>query len=66
MVDLSSSAYGIGRMVLKPDAWRLFRYVSTDYVRAYQQASGGGFLFDRFMDSMTAKGMYDVCHPSNE
>ena len=24
-VDLGLSAYGVGRMVLKPDAWRLFR-----------------------------------------
>ncbi|WP_321145266.1 DUF4225 domain-containing protein [Pseudomonas extremaustralis] len=66
MVDLGSSAYGVGRMVLKPDAWRLFRYVNTDYIRAYQQASRGGFFFDRLMDGMTAKEMYDACRPSNE
>ncbi|WP_277590349.1 DUF4225 domain-containing protein [Pseudomonas chlororaphis] len=66
MIDLSSSAYGIGRMVLKPDAWRLFRYVNTDYVRGYQQATRGGFIFDRLMDSATAKTMYSACHPSNE
>ncbi|MDX9663572.1 DUF4225 domain-containing protein [Pseudomonas sp. P5_152] len=66
MVDLSSSAYGIGRMVLKPDAWRLFRYVNTDYVRGYQQAARGGFIFDRLMDSATVKTMYSACHPSNE
>jgi len=66
MIDLSSSAYGIGRMVLKPDAWRLFRYVNTDYVRRYQQATRGGFIFDRLMDSATAKTMYGACYPSNE
>ena len=55
MVDLSSSAYGIGRMVLKPDAWRLFRYVNTDYIRAYRQASVHGFAFDRFMDIQNVK-----------
>lgn len=66
VVDLTSSAYGIGKMVLKPDSWRLFRYVNTDYVRGYQQATRGGFIFDRLMDSATAESMYDACYPSNE
>ena len=66
VIDLSSSAYGIGRMVLKPDAWRLFRYVNTDYLRGYQHATRGGFIFDRLMDSTTAKTMYDACHTSHE
>ncbi|KTC16179.1 hypothetical protein AO391_12335 [Pseudomonas marginalis ICMP 9505] len=66
MVDLSSSAYGIGRMVLKPDAWRLFRYVNTDYIRGYKLATRGGFAFDRLIDSATAKTMYAACLPNNE
>ena len=66
IIDLSSSAYGIGRMVLKPDSWRLFRYVNTDYIRAYRQASVHGFAFDRFMDIQNVKNMYGTCHPSNE
>lgn len=66
IIDLSSSAYGIGRMVLKPDSWRLFRYVKTDYIRACRQASAHGFAFDRFMDIQNVKNMYGTCHPSNE
>lgn len=66
IIDLSSSAYGIGRMVLKPDSWRLFRYVKTDYIRAYRQASAHGFAFDRFMDIQNVKNTYGTCHPSNE
>lgn len=66
MVDLTTSAYGIVKMVLKPDSWRLFRYINTDYVRGYQQATRGGFVFDRIMDSATAKNMYDACYSSNE
>ena len=66
VVDLSSSAYGIGKLVLKPDAWRLFRYVRSDYVRAYHHASRGGFFFDRFIDGMTAKTMYDMCNHQSE
>ena len=66
MVDLTTSAYGIVKMVLKPDSWRLFRYINTDHVRGYQQATRGGFVFDRLMDSATAKNMYGACYPSNE
>lgn len=66
MVDLTTSAYGIVKMVLKPDSWRLFRYINTDYARGYQQATRGGFVFDRLMDSATAKNMYGACYPSNE
>jgi hypothetical protein len=31
--DLALSAYGMSRLILKPDTWRLFRYLPTDYVR---------------------------------
>lgn len=66
VVDLSSSAYGIGKMVLKPDAWRLFRYVNTDYMRAYRKASIHGFAFDRFMDINNVKNMHNSCSLPNE
>jgi len=35
-VDLGMSVYGLGRLALKPDSWRLFRYINTDYSRAYK------------------------------
>lgn len=66
MVDLSSSAYGIGKMVLKPDAWRLFRYVHTDYVRAYRNATLHGFSFERIMDIIVVKNIYDTCRSPHE
>lgn len=66
VVDLSSSAYGIGRMVLKPDAWRLFRYVKTDYVRGYKAATRRGFFFDRFADVITASTVYGACDNLDE
>ncbi|KAF2395274.1 DUF4225 domain-containing protein [Pseudomonas frederiksbergensis] len=34
--DIATSIYGLFRLTLKPDAWRLFRYVRTDYVRSYK------------------------------
>ncbi|MCF5504967.1 DUF4225 domain-containing protein, partial [Pseudomonas syringae] len=39
--DLLLSGYGMARMILKPDAWRLFHYTNTDYIRAYKIAPIG-------------------------
>ncbi|UVJ43937.1 DUF4225 domain-containing protein [Pseudomonas sp. LS1212] len=55
--DLGMSAYVAGRLLLKPDAWRLFRHVRTDYERAYKKTSAGAILFDRTADAITANGM---------
>ncbi|MGF6590995.1 DUF4225 domain-containing protein [Pseudomonas sp. 2835] len=35
-VDIGLSVYGLTRLVVKKDAWRLFRYIDTDYVRSYK------------------------------
>ncbi|RON69425.1 hypothetical protein BK671_08300 [Pseudomonas fluorescens] len=52
-VDLGLSVYGLGRLVLKPDAWRLFRYVRTDYVRGYSSSSKTALLFEGLSDAAT-------------
>lgn len=41
VVDLAMSGYGAMRLVLKPDSWRLFRYIRTDYIRGYQKMGPG-------------------------
>ncbi|UZE09201.1 DUF4225 domain-containing protein [Pseudomonas sp. B21-053] len=58
-VDLGMSIVGAGRLVLKADSWRLFRYVRTDYVRAYRNTSTPAFILDRSADAITAKGIHD-------
>lgn len=57
-MDLAMSAYGIGRKVLKPDAWRLFRYVSADYVRAYKQAGYKALAAEAMGDVFTGYSIY--------
>lgn len=57
-MDLTLSAYGVGRMVLKPDAWRLFRYVRTDYVRAYKSAGASSMVFEGVNDAVVGRSMY--------
>lgn len=57
-VDLSSSAYGVGKMVLKPDAWRLFRYARADYVRSYETMSKSALSFEVLSNSTTLNALY--------
>ncbi|SDV02841.1 DUF4225 domain-containing protein [Pseudomonas mucidolens] len=56
--DLGLSAYGVGRMVLKPDAWRLFRYINTDYIRSYKAMGSSALIFEGVSDSVTGRSMY--------
>jgi len=57
-VDLGLSAYGVGRMVLKPDAWRLFRYIHADYIRSYKTMGSSALIFEGISDSVTGRSMY--------
>jgi hypothetical protein len=56
--DLGLSAYGVGRMVLKPDSWRLYRYINTDYIRSYKAAGSSALIFEAASDSVTGRSMY--------
>ncbi|WP_339456594.1 DUF4225 domain-containing protein [Pseudomonas sp. EA_65y_Pfl1_P120] len=57
-VDLGLSAYGVGRMVLKPDAWRLYRYINTDYIKSYKTMGSSALIFEGVSDSVTGRSMY--------
>ncbi|MBM0141533.1 DUF4225 domain-containing protein [Pseudomonas cannabina] len=65
-VDLLLSGYGMGRMILRPDAWRLFRYTNTDYIRAYKIAPIGILTLEGTSNSMTLKGMHSEWKLNNE
>lgn len=39
VVDLTTSYYGIFKLTLKPEAWRLFKYLPTDHYRKVQVMS---------------------------
>jgi hypothetical protein len=56
--DLGLAVYGLGRLVLKPDAWRLFRYIRTDYVRSYKHIGAGALGFEIYTDIQTGKQIY--------
>jgi hypothetical protein len=57
-VDLRLTAFGVGRMVLKPDAWRLFRFINTDYIRSYKAMGGSALIFEGINKGVTGRTMY--------
>nr|WP_150603574.1 DUF4225 domain-containing protein [Pseudomonas fluorescens] len=52
------SLYGVGRLILKLDAWRLFRYVHADYVRGYQNSSKAALMLEAVFNTITIGTMY--------
>lgn len=51
--DLALSFLAMRRMVLKRDAWRLYRYVSQDYVRAYTRMGRRAIVVEGVLNSIT-------------
>ena len=59
VMDLSLSAYGMFRLSLKPQTYRLFHYLSTDYVRGIRDMSRFDLGVEIYNDSRSLKSMYD-------
>lgn len=57
-VDIGLSAYSIVRHVLKPDAWRLFRYLDADRVRAYKTMSPVSLGAEAIINGITVDQLY--------
>ena len=53
--DIALSGFGLSRMVLKEGAWRLFRYVQADKVRAYKEMGKGAIMFEVGIDMLTGE-----------
>lgn len=58
-MDLLLSAYGIIRLIRKPEARRLFHYLNTDYVRGIKNMSRFELGVEIYNDSMALKSLYD-------
>jgi hypothetical protein len=58
-MDLGLSVYGLARLVLKPQTYRLFHYLSTDYVRGIKDMSRFDLGVEIYNDSRSLKSMYD-------
>lgn len=57
-VDIGLSAYSVARRVLNPDAWRLFRYIDTDRIRAYKTMHPISLTTEAAVDVMTLKQIH--------
>ncbi|MEW5290932.1 DUF4225 domain-containing protein [Erwinia papayae] len=58
-MDLSLSVYGMVRLVMKPQTYRLFHYLSTDYVRGIKDMSRFDLGVEIYNDSLSLKSIYD-------
>ena len=56
-MDLTLSAYGLSRMVLRPDAWRLFRYLPSDFVKSARVTGAPSLALEGIGDLLT---MYSI------
>lgn len=59
-MDLALSVYGIARLIQKPEAWRLFYYLNTDYVRGIKEMSKNELFIEVYNDGMTIKSITDT------
>lgn len=58
-VDLSLSGYGFVRNVLKPGAWKLFRYIRSDFEKAYKSVGNFTMAFESYVSFQTGRQMYN-------
>lgn len=57
--DLALSLYGIVRLVQKPQTWRLFYYLNTDFTRGFKNMSRKELFIEAYNDGMAIKSIYD-------
>jgi len=58
-MDLSLSGYGLLRVIMKPDAWRLFKYLPSDYVRNFKSMGAPALTLEGIGDTLSIKSGYD-------
>lgn len=58
-MDLALSAYGMFRLIRKPETFRLFYYMNSDFVRGVKDMSRFELGVEIYNDSMAIKSIYD-------
>lgn len=59
-MDLALSLYGIVRLVQKPEAWRLYYFLNTDYVRGIKEMSRKELFIEVYNDASAIKSISDT------
>ncbi|WP_121576387.1 DUF4225 domain-containing protein [Brenneria alni] len=57
-VDLSISAYGLFRNVMREDSFRLFRYINSDFVRSWKTIGSVSLTTEFTVDAATFTDIY--------
>ncbi|WP_128603182.1 DUF4225 domain-containing protein, partial [Pantoea wallisii] len=58
-MDLLLSVYGMARLIVKPQTYRLFHYLNTDYVRGIKNMTRFDLGVEIYNDSMSIKSIYN-------
>jgi len=62
VMDLSLSGYGMARLALKPDTWRLFRYMNNDFIINIKTMSKTALTIEAYNDGWAIKSVMDNQH----
>ncbi|RAR74677.1 uncharacterized protein DUF4225 [Pantoea ananatis] len=65
-MDVGLSAYGLLKFTVKPDAWRLFRNIPSDYARHFNNISKASLALKIVSNGPKLKLMYDIHSGRNE
>ncbi|WP_213134065.1 DUF4225 domain-containing protein [Citrobacter sp. FP75] len=60
LMDLGLSGYTLGRQVVKPDAWKLYRYISSDYTRGWKLMGNAELGAELIGDASTVLSIYSI------
>jgi Protein of unknown function (DUF4225) len=58
-MSLGLSGYGMARIVLKPESWRLFRYIPTNYVINIKTMGYGSLEIEAVGNMLSVKAIND-------
>lgn len=59
-MDLALSGYGLGRLVLKPDAFRLFKYIPADFIRNYKIMTAPALAIEATGDGLSIRSAVEA------
>ncbi|WP_338491193.1 DUF4225 domain-containing protein [Erwinia aphidicola] len=59
-MDLALSGYGLGRLVLKPDAFRLFKYIPADFIRNYRIMTAPALAIEATGDGLSIRSAVEA------
>ncbi len=60
VMDLSLSGYGVMRQVVKANAWRLFRFIPSDFVRNYKKMSNTALTIEATGDAISVYNLREA------